>query len=314
MAHYLVTGGAGFIGSNIVEELLRLGEKVRVLDDFSTGRRENLAGLSGFELVEGSITDEATCRSACDGIDFVLHQAALPSVPRSVKDPVASNKVNVDGTVNLLWAAKNADVQRFVFAASSSAYGDTPTLPKHEGMTPNPLSPYAVSKLAGENYCRAFYTCYGLETVVLRYFNIYGPRQDPESQYGAVIPIFCRDIIKGNSPPIFGDGEQTRDFTFVLDAVQANLKACTAPPECAGRTMNIGAGAQTSIISLFNKLRSLLNRTEIEPVFEAPREGDVRDSFATIELARDLIGYEPRNNIDSGLELAIEYYIEACSE
>lgn len=314
MSLYLVTGGAGFIGSNLVRALTDLGERVRVLDDFSTGRRENLEGLQGFDLIEGTITDPEMCRIACDGADYVLHQAALPSVPRSVKDPIQSDFVNTFGTLNMLVAARNAGVKRFVLAASSSAYGNTPTLPKHEEMMPNPMSPYAVSKLAAENYCRAFYSCYGLETVSLRYFNIYGPNQDPNSQYGAVIPVFCRYILEGAQPPVHGDGTQTRDFTYIDDCVQANLKACMAPPDCAGHFLNIGAGGRTSIISIFEKLRILLGRPDIEPRFTPPREGDVKDSYASIEKAAHLIGYEPKYNIEAGLSKAIKYYKAVCAK
>ena len=308
MTQYLVTGGAGFIGSNITEELLRRGERVRVLDDFSTGRRENLAGLNGYELVEGTITDTGTCRDACEGVEFVLHQAALPSVPRSLKDPARSNEVNVVGTVNMLWAAHNAGVRRFVFATSSSVYGDTPTLPKVETMPTNPLSPYAVSKLAGEHYCRVFHQCYGLETVCLRYFNVFGPRQDPNSYYGAVIPVFCKHILHGKRPPIHGDGRQTRDFTYVADAVQANLKACHAPSLCAGGVFNIAAGGSTSVIDLFNFLCSLLDCGKLEPEFVDSRPGDVRDSFADIDLARNMLGYHPEYDVSRGLEQAVSYY------
>ena len=243
MATYTVTGGAGFIGSNIVAELVRRGENVRVIDNFATGRRENIEPLaSSITLYEGSITDFGLCMDACRGADYVLHQAALPSVPRSVIDPIASNDANVSGTVNMLHASVKSGVNRFVYAASSSAYGNTPALPKHEDMPENPMSPYAASKLAGEHYAKAFFHCYGLETVSLRYFNIYGPAQDPWSQYGAVIPIFCRKLLAGESPEIHGDGLQTRDFTFVADAVNANLLSCEAGAGCAGQVMNVGAG------------------------------------------------------------------------
>ena len=312
MAKYLVTGGAGFIGSNIVEELVRRGESVRVLDDFSTGRRENLESINGSEFVEGSITDMNTCEAVCDGIDYVLHQAALPSVPRSLKDPVRSNIVNVTGTVNMLWAAHNAGVKRFIFATSSSVYGNTPILPKIETMTTIPLSPYAVSKLTGEHYCRVFYKCFGLETVSLRYFNVYGPRQDPNSQYGAVIPVFCKSLLAGEKPHIYGDGGQTRDFTYVADAVQANLNACTAPSACAGKVFNIAAGGRTSVIDLLHQIRALLSADDIEPIFSDVRQGDVRDSFADITLAKELIGYEPKYDTRRGLAEAIEYYKRVC--
>lgn len=313
MAKYLVTGGAGFIGSNIVEELLKRGEDVRVLDDFSTGRRENLSEFEGgIELMEGSITDYSTCEKACESVTYVLHQAALPSVPRSIDDPVACDRINVGGTVNMLRAAQGAGAKRFVYASSSSVYGDTPELPKHEGMTPAPLSPYAASKLAGEYYCRVFFEVYGLETVSFRYFNIFGPRQDPNSEYGAVIPIFSRHLLRGESPPVHGGGGQTRDFTFVTDAVEANLNACTAPPACAGEVMNIGAGGRKSVLDLFYKLRELFGCEGIDPTTVPPRPGDVRDSYASIEKAGSLIGYSPKYDVETGLELAADYYRKVC--
>jgi len=277
MAFYLVTGGAGFIGSNIVHELVRRGDRVRVIDNFSTG----------------------DVRKAVAGIDYILHQAALPSVPRSIRDPVASNESNVSGTVNLLTAAKDASVKRLVFASSSSIYGDTPTLPKTEDMPPNPCSPYAVSKAAGEHYCRVFFEVYGLETVVLRYFNIFGPRQDPASPYAAVIPLFIAKIAKGERPVIFGDGTQSRDFTFVENAVRANLLAAAAP-EAPGKTFNIAGGKRYSLNDLVEKLNTIMG-TALDPLYEEACLGDVKHSWANISLAKRHLGYEPLIDFEEGL-------------
>lgn len=307
MALYLVTGGAGFIGSNIVEELLKRGEKVRVLDNFSTGRKENTALFgSQIELVEGDLRDLKTVKAAVEGADYILHQAALPSVPRSISDPIASNEANVSGTVNLLVAAKDAGVKRVVYASSSSAYGDTPTLPKVETMIPNPLSPYAVSKLAGEYYCQVFYSVYGLETVSLRYFNIFGPRQDPASQYAAVIPLFIQAMLKGEAPTIFGDGLQSRDFTFVANAVEANLLAATAP-KAAGGVFNIACGERYSLLQLVEALNRILN-TGVEPVHAESRPGDVKHSLADISQAERLLGYRPSIKFEEGLKNTVEWY------
>lgn len=297
---YLVTGGAGFIGSNIVDRLVSDGAEVRVLDNFATGKKSNIEhNLGKIELIEGSITDLETVKRAVDGVDYVLHQAALPSVPRSVKDPIASNEANIDGTLNVLVASRDAGVKRVVYAASSSAYGDTPTLPKREDMPPNPLSPYALTKLAGEYYCRIFYKIYGLETVALRYFNVFGPRQDPTSQYAAVIPKFVESIMDGKSPMIFGDGQQTRDFTFVKNNVEANLLACTAPG-VGGEIFNIACGQRYSLIDLVKGINENLG-TSVEPVFDETRAGDVKHSLADIEKAKKMLGFKPLVGFEEGL-------------
>ena len=306
-ARYLVTGGAGFIGSNLVEALIGGGASVRVLDDFSTGRRENLDGFLGdIELVEGSITDTATCVSACEGIDFVLHQAALASVPRSVADPRASHDACATGTLNMLVAARDAGVDRLVYAGSSSAYGDTPTLPKVETMPALPRSPYAVAKLAGEHYCKTFNHVYGFETVVLRYFNIFGPRQDPASQYSAVIPLFITKALAGEGPIIDGDGGQTRDFTYVENAVRANLLACTAPAaDVCGEVFNVGCGERISVNQLWTAIQEATG-TAVESTKGPEREGDVRDSLASLDKIRDRMGYEVTVTLTDGLSRTVE--------
>ena len=308
MTTYLVTGGAGFIGSNIVHELLRRGARVRVLDNFSTGRRENLAGLAGaIDLIEGDATDPETARRAAEGVDFVLHQAALPSVPRSVADPLASHAANATATLTLLAAAREAGVKRFVYAGSSSAYGDTPTLPKREAMPPRPLSPYAAGKLAGEHYCQAFWTCYGLETVALRYFNVFGPRQDPASQYAAVIPRFIACLVEGEQPVIYGDGEQSRDFTFVSNVVEANLLACDAPG-APGQVFNVACGERTSLNALLAMLARILG-IPAEPRPEPPRPGDVKHSQADISRAHEVLGYHPRVSVEEGLRSTVSWHL-----
>ncbi len=306
-AKYLVTGGAGFIGSNLVETLLDAGAGVRVLDDFSTGRRENLdVFLEQIEIVEGSITEPATCAAACEGIDFVLHQAALASVPRSVANPAATHDACATGTLNMLVAARDADVSRFVYAASSSAYGDTPTLPKVESMPSLPRSPYAVAKLAGEQYCQAFSLVYGFETVALRYFNIFGPRQDPSSQYSAVIPLFITKALAEEAPTIDGDGEQTRDFTYVENAVQANLMACTADAEAvSGEVFNVGCGERISVNQLWEAIREATG-AEVESVMGPARGGDVRDSLASLDKIRDRMGYSVTVSLADGLRRTVE--------
>ena len=305
---YVVTGGAGFIGSNLVERLVTDGHEVVVLDDFSTGRRQNLAALeSSIELIEGSIVDADVCRRAVRGADYVLHQAALPSVARSVADPLATHETCVTGTLNVLIAALDAGVRRVVYAASSSAYGDTAELPKHEGMVPRPRSPYAAAKLAGEQYCRAFAASYGLETVALRYFNIFGPRQDPASEYAAVIPRFVRAAMRGERPVIYGDGEQTRDFTYIGNAVSANLLACSAPLEASGEVFNIGCGANISVNELWRRIAGLL-AADVEPEYEPARAGDVRDSLASLERARRVLGYAPVVELEDGLRATVEYF------
>jgi UDP-N-acetylglucosamine 4-epimerase len=309
MAFFLITGAAGFIGSNLAEALLRMGERVRGLDSFLTGKRENLRGLEGLEFIEGDVRDLHTCRLACEGVDYVLHEAALGSVPRSVEDPLLSNECNITGTLNMLVGARDGGVRRLVFAASSSAYGDTPVLPKVESMTPAPLSPYAITKLVGEEYCRVFTALYGLETVSLRYFNVFGKRQDPFSTYAAVIPKFAAALLRGEAPEIYGDGEQTRDFTYVADVVQANLKACEAPREACGQVYNIACGHRISLKELYGRMASLLG-SSLQPRHEAPRPGDVRHSLADISRARALLGYDPAYTVARGLTEAMDWYRE----
>ncbi|MEW6510885.1 MAG: SDR family oxidoreductase [Bacteroidota bacterium] len=304
---FLVTGGGGFIGSNIVGELLRRAHSVRVLDNFSTGKRENLAEYEGeIDVREGDIRSYHVVRDAVADVDVVLHQAALPSVPRSVRDPITSNDVNVVGTLNVLHAAKEAGVRRVVYASSSSVYGDTPELPKHEEIPANPLSPYAVSKLAAEQYCRVFARIYGLETVCLRYFNVFGPRQDPNSQYSAVIPKFIKAMLEGGSPVIFGDGEQTRDFTFVQNVIEANLLAATAQVE-GGLTVNCACHDRISVNGLVDHLNAILG-TSIRAKYLEKRKGDILHSFASIEKAGKHLGYTPVVDFASGLRKTVEWY------
>lgn len=304
---YLVTGGGGFIGSHIVESLVNDGQDVRVLDNFLTGKRENIAGfLDSIELIEGDIRDFGTCEKALDGVDFVLHQAALPSVPRSVADPVLTNAINVAGTLNMLVASKNAKIKKFVFASSSSVYGDDPSLPKKEGKEGVPLSPYAVTKLVGEKYLRVFSEIYGLRTVSLRYFNIFGPRQDPHSQYAAVIPNFITCMLKGESPRIFGDGEQSRDFTYVANVVKANMLAAEAE-DVSGEVFNIACGGRITVNTLFGKIRHFFQK-DIDPVHDKPRPGDIRHSFADITKAGKMITYEPEVPFDDGLKETVGWY------
>jgi UDP-N-acetylglucosamine/UDP-N-acetylgalactosamine 4-epimerase len=305
---YLVTGGAGFIGSHIVDALLGRGETVRVLDNFATGKRENLVHcLDCIELVQGDIRDLDTCHRACVGVDYVLHQAALGSVPRSVADPLTTHEVNVTGTLKMLLAARDAGVKRFVYAASSSTYGDHPGLPKVEDQIGNPLSPYAVSKYADELYAQVFGRCYGLETVGLRYFNVFGPRQDPFSQYAAVIPLFVSSLLKEEAPLIHGDGEQSRDFTFVANAVSANLLACKAPAAAVGEVFNIACNRQASLNRLYGQLQELLG-TQIVANHGPPRAGDVRHSLADIGKAQRLLGYHGSIGLEEGLKRSIDWY------
>lgn len=306
---YLVTGGAGFIGSHIVERLVRDGADVTVLDDLSTGRRENLRDVRDrVRFVRGSVARFEACRRAMQGVDYVLHQAAVTSVPRSTRNPVAAHQSNVTGTLNILLAAHEAKVRRVVYAGSTAAYGDAAELPNHEALLPRPLSAYAASKLAGEAYCQAFWRTHGLETVVLRYFNIFGPRQSLESQYGAVVPLFIAAALRGDPPVIFGDGGQTRDFTFVTNVVEANLLACHAPTEQAvGGVFNIGYGSATSICELWQRIASAVG-VDIEPLHDTARAGDVRHSVASIERAREQLGYTPAVNLDQGLTRTIAYY------
>jgi nucleoside-diphosphate-sugar epimerase len=307
----LVTGGAGFIGSNLVRSLATDGEAVRVLDDFSTGRSENLAGLGGqVELVKADVRDQVQVGRAVAGVEVVYHLAALPSVARSVADPRASHQVNVDGTLNVLLAARDAGVRRLVYASSSSVYGDTPELPKHEEMPVSPRSPYAASKLAGEAYCRGFARVYPLETVCLRFFNVFGPHQDPASQYAAVVPRFITRMLAGLPAEVTGDGHQTRDFTFVANAVEACRRAAAAGPEAVGETMNIGCGDRISVLDLVDLINDLLGQA-IAPVFTAPRPGDIRDSKAAVAKACDLIGYRPLVTVRDGLAATIGWFASA---
>ncbi|HTS87545.1 MAG TPA: SDR family oxidoreductase [Gemmatimonadales bacterium] len=304
MARYLVTGAAGFIGSHVAAALLARGEQVRILDNFSTGRRQNLEAVSGAEVIEGDVRSYHIIREAVDGCDFVLHQAALPSVPRSVKDPITSNEVNVVGTLNVLDASRDAKVARLIYASSSSIYGRNPALPKKEDMMPQPMSPYAVSKLAGEHYCRAFFELYGFETVMLRYFNVFGPRQDPHSQYSAVIPKFIDRALRGGRPEVNGDGSQTRDFTYVANVVQANLLACEVPA-AAGRVFNVAAGQRYSLLDLLRALSKVLGTT-VEPEFASSRMGDVPHSYADVNSARSVLGYDPTVGFPEGLRLTVQ--------
>jgi len=302
---FLVTGGAGFIGSNLVEELLHKGAKVRVLDNFSTGKRENLTPFKNdIEIVEGDIRSYHLVQKATQNIEVVLHQAALPSVPRSIGDPITSDEVNVAGTLNVLEAAREAGVWKVVYASSSSVYGDNPQLPKSESMTPNPLSPYAVSKLAAENYCRVFSRIYGLKTIALRYFNVFGPRQDPNSQYSAVIPKFIQLVQNGERPIIYGDGEQSRDFTYVANVVEANLLAAISNCD-GGQAMNCACGERTSLNELVDKIRSLSGK-DVEPIYREPRQGDIKHSLADISLAESMLRYKPRLPFEEGIQLTMD--------
>jgi nucleoside-diphosphate-sugar epimerase len=310
VAKYLVTGAAGFIGRSIAAALLERGDSVRGVDNFATGKRANLIGLEAMEFVEGDLADAAVCAEACAGVEIIFHQAALPSVPRSVADPVASNVACVDATVNLLWAAKEAGVRRVVYAASSSAYGDTPTLPKHAEMLPNPISPYAVAKLAGEYYMRSFARVYGMETVSLRYFNVFGPYQDPNSQYSGVLAVFCRKMLAGEQPTIYGDGETSRDFTFIQNTVEANLLAAAAPAEkVSGRVMNVATGERITLNQVFEELKTIIGY-DGEAVYAPERAGDIKHSLADIALARELLGYAPSVSLREGLRRTVEWYRE----
>lgn len=312
---YLVTGGAGFIGSNITKELLKRGETVRILDNFSTGRRTNLDEFKEnpqLKIIEGDLRSFHVVRQAVKGVDYVLHQGALPSVPRSINDPITSNDVNILGTLNILEAAKEFGVKRVVFASSSSVYGNNPILPKDENMPVAPLSPYAVTKYASERYCQVFWQIYGLETVSLRYFNVFGPNQDPTSQYSAVIPKFIRLIMNDRQPVIFGDGMQSRDFTFVQNNVIANLLACTAS-DIAGEVFNIACGKQYTLVDLVKVINEILGKN-IEPVFQSERAGDVRHSLADIKKAESKLGYKVEVDFYKGLEQTIEYYKKIRSQ
>jgi UDP-glucose 4-epimerase len=313
MANFLVTGGAGFIGSNLVRTLLNRGDKVRVLDNFSTGKRENL-NLTGslqnlmanLEVLEGDIADLSTCHKAIQGIEYVLHQAAIPSVPRSVALPIESNRANIDGTLNLLVAARDAGVKRLVFASSSAVYGNAPGFPREETIPPVPLSPYAVQKLTDEHYLRLFYELYGLETVSLRYFNVFGPHQDPDSEYAAVIPRFIKAFLRGTQPTVYGDGEQSRDFTYVDNVVYGNLLAVEAQ-DASGKVMNLACGGQLTLNQLLTLLRQITG-SDVEAVYTDPRPGDVRHSWADITLSKQVLNYKTQVPLEEGLRRAVDYF------
>jgi UDP-glucose 4-epimerase len=313
MANFLVTGGAGFIGSNIVKALLSRGDTVRVLDNLSTGKRENLEFsevapdlVSNLETVEGDITDLDTCRKTLDGVEYVLHQAAIPSVPRSIAQPRESNRANVDGTLNLLLAARDAGAKRLVFASSSAVYGDSPGFPREETIIPRPLSPYAVQKLTAEHYLRIFYDLYGLETVSLRYFNVFGPNQDPNSEYAAVIPRFIKAFLTGTSPTVFGDGEQSRDFTYVDNVVYGNLLAIEAK-DAPGKVINLACGGQLTLNQLLVHLKRITG-SDAEAVYTDPRPGDVRHSWADISVSEQVLDYKTQVALEEGLGKTVDYF------
>ena len=309
MALYLITGIGGFIGSSLARALLSRGQQVRGVDNYSTGNRDNLAEIvDRIDFREADILDLDAMHKASAGVDFVLHQAAIPSVPKSVLDPLGSNRANIDGTVNVLVAARDAKVKRVVYAASSSAYGDTPTLPKHEDMKPDPISPYAVAKLASEHYLTSFYRCYQLETVALRYFNIFGPRQDPSSAYSGVLARFISQMLRGEQPTILGDGEQSRDFTYIDNAVEANLLACTAPAaKAAGQVFNIATGRRVTLNETFKLLQTLTSYAG-PPSYGPERGGDIKHSLADISRAEAALGYKPRVDFEEGLRRTVEWY------
>jgi UDP-glucose 4-epimerase len=306
MAHYLVTGGAGFIGSHLAEELVRRGHRVRVADSLITGKRANLDHLPDVELRVGDLADIEFAHEAVQGCEYVLHQAAIPSVPRSVKDPMSSHRANVDATVSVLVAARDARVRRVVFAGSSSAYGNAPTLPKHEDMPPSPLSPYALQKVMAEQYLQMFTRLYGLETVTTRYFNVFGPRQDPTSPYSGVISVFATSLLENRPPTIYGDGEQTRDFTYVANVVDGVLRACEAP-NVRGEIVNVATGGRISLNHLFEQMRQLIG-ADVKPIYAERRAGDVKDSQADIRKAKTLLGYEPIVSFEEGLRRTVEWY------
>jgi nucleoside-diphosphate-sugar epimerase len=302
----VVTGGAGFIGSHLAEELVRRGEQVRVVDNLSTGKRDNLSHLPRVEFIEGDLADLEVARRAVAGARYVLHQAAIPSVPRSVEDPIASNRANIDASLNVLVAARDAGVTRVVYAGSSSAYGNAPTLPKVESMPAAPLSPYALQKLVAEQYCQMFTRLYGLETVTIRYFNVFGPRQDPSSPYSGVISLFISALCEGRAPTIYGDGEQTRDFTYVANVVDGVLRACQAE-RASGEVINVATAGRISLNQLFRTVRDLVG-ADVEPVYAEARAGDVHDSQADIDKARRLLGYQPSVDLAKGLTRTVEWY------
>jgi len=307
MAVYVVTGGAGFIGSHIVEELLRRNETVRVIDNFSTGKWENVEPFEGgAEIIEADIAEGKNLSGFLKGADYVIHQAAIPSVPKSILDPVRSHHANVNGTLQLLNASREANVKRIVYASSSSVYGDSPTLPKHEGMMPNPLSPYGAQKLFAEIYCQVFSRAYGLETVSLRYFNVFGPRQDSTSQYSGVLALFIPAVLQNKRPTIYGDGLQSRDFTYVQNVVEANLQACTVPV-VAGQVFNVACGDRITVNSMLQQINKITGK-DIAPIYADPRPGDIKHSQADITRAREHLGYQPKVSFEEGLRNTIEWY------
>jgi nucleoside-diphosphate-sugar epimerase len=309
MAVYVVTGGGGFIGSHIVEELLRRGETVKVIDNFSTGKRENVAPFKkNAEIIEADIADAKNLSELLKGADYVIHQAAIPSVPKSIIDPVRSHNANVNGTLNVLIACREAGVRRVIYASSSSLYGDSPTLPKHEEMKPNPLSPYGAQKLFGEMYCQVFTKAYGLETVGLRYFNVFGPRQDSTSQYSGVLALFIPAVLQGRRPTIYGDGLQSRDFTYVQNVVVANLLACTVPG-AVGQAFNIACGDRITVNSILQQINRIAGK-DIAPIYSEPRAGDIKHSQADITRAREHLGYEPKITFEEGLRHTVEWYAQ----
>jgi nucleoside-diphosphate-sugar epimerase len=305
MASYLVTGGAGFIGSHLAEELVRRGHRVRVADSLITGKRRNLEHVDGVEFMEGDLADMEVAVRAVAGMEYVLHQAAIPSVPRSVSDPMTSHRANVDASLNVLVAAREAGIKRLVYAGSSAAYGNAPTLPKREDMPPNPLSPYALQKLVAEQYCQMFTLLYGFETVTVRYFNVFGPRQDPGSPYSGVISLFATALLEGRQPTIYGDGEQTRDFTYVANVVDGVLRACEAP-KAAGEVINVATGGRISLNELLRVMSGLVG-ARVAPIYKEERAGDVKDSQADITKARTLLGYAPIVGLEDGLRRTIEW-------
>ena len=305
MASFLVTGGAGFIGSHLVTQLIHRGHTVRVVDNLITGKRRNLDHVSGVEFVEGDLADIGVATRAVEGMDYVLHQAAIPSVPRSVKDPISSNRANIDASVNVLVAARDAGVKRLVYAGSSAAYGDTPTLPKREDMPTSPRSPYALQKLVSEQYGQLFTQLYGFETVTIRYFNVFGPRQDPGSPYSGVISLFASALLEGRQPVIYGDGEQTRDFTYVANVVDGVLRAVETP-KASGHVINVATGGRISLNALLRAMNKIVG-TNLQPIYEEPRAGDVRDSQADITKAKMLLGYTPIVSLEEGLEKTLEW-------
>jgi len=306
MALYLVTGGAGFIGSHLCEELARRGESVRVVDSLITGKRANLAHVPNVEFIEGDLADFSVATRAVRGVDYVLHQAAIPSVPRSVEDPITSNRANIDASLNLLVAARDAGVKRVVYAGSSSAYGNSATMPKVETMPTAPLSPYALQKLVAEQYCQMFTSLYGLETVTTRYFNVFGPRQDPSSPYSGVISLFIKALFENQRPRIYGDGEHTRDFTYVANVVDGVLRACHAK-DASGEVINVATNGRVSLNQLFTTLRTLIG-ANVEPIYDKPRAGDVKDSQADINKAARLLGYKPLVTFEQGLKNTVDWY------